>query len=71
MAPHALEIEMERMESEYLTPEQFLNLTETDRRRIKDIAYAVSPLGSTSLSSVNFGKIKVRWDSPRYVPRFL
>lgn len=70
MSPQSLEIEMKRMESQFLTPEEYLMLSDSDRRDIRDVSFAVAELGSGSLSATDFARIKVRWKTPRYIPRF-
>jgi hypothetical protein len=62
-------LETERFDEEVLSPEDYLNLTEKQRRDIAKVTPLVRQLGS-GRPDVPFAALRVRWKTPRYEVRF-
>lgn len=58
-------LEMNRFDEEELTPKEFLNLTDKQRRDIKKATPVVKQFGS-NLDSTDFVSMVVRWKTPKY-----
>lgn len=62
-------IEMDRLDEDILTPEEFLRLDQSERREILRMRPMVKRLGKGGLDSPDFVSILVKWKNPRYEAR--
>ncbi|MBF0229198.1 MAG: hypothetical protein HQK63_06345 [Desulfamplus sp.] len=58
-------LEMNKFDEEELTPKEYLNLTDKQRRDIRKATPVIKQFGS-SLDSTDFVKMVVRWKTPKY-----
>ncbi len=62
-------LETQYFDEEILSPEQYLGLSDEQRRDIARLTPFVQPLGTVGLDS-SFAALHVKWKTPRYEVRF-
>ena len=63
-------IEMTQLNQEIITPEQFLNLTNMQRKEISMVTPHIKKIGFSDLNNTNFVSFIVKWKTPRYKVKF-
>lgn len=66
MRTHKTVIDMTKMNEESMTPEEFLRLSNEQRRDIAKATPFVKSLGSVSIDNSDFVSLIVKWKTPRY-----
>ncbi len=66
MRTHKTVIDMNRMDEESMSPEDFLRLSKEQRRDIAKATPFVKNLGSVGIGNSDFVSLIVKWKTPRY-----
>lgn len=59
-------IEALRVDEEFISPEEYLNLEDDEKREIKKVIPLVKGLGEIPLEDSNFVGLKVQYKRPKY-----
>lgn len=62
-------IDLSMLDEEILSPKEFLDLNDEQRRNISKVTPIVQKLGTTDIRDSNFAFMKVKWKMPKYKVR--
>lgn len=63
-------IELEKLDTEVISPEEFLSLSEEEKQDILKAIPIVKQLGSIDISDSDFVSILIKYKNPRYIFNF-
>jgi hypothetical protein len=62
-------IDLTRLDEEIISPKEFLELNDEQRRNILKVTPFVRKLGTTDIRDSNFAFLKIKWKIPKYKVR--